>query len=236
MVKLIHALSPFRYALIALVVAGLLIVGQSIFSTHADLFAQPSPSGLYTVALTFDDGPHPYFTHAILAELKTGGATATFFVVGSQAQKNPDLVRAIAANGCEVESHTMTHRNLLHLTDNDIRKELQGSVSLINSLSGRNPLFFRPPGGQYNDRVVKVAGEMGLTMVLWTVIPRDHEENDVDAIVDRVVAQTRDGGIILLHSGRHPTLAALPRIIAELHARGFRFVTIENLMTAKGAA
>lgn len=233
MFKIDGSLVIYRYEMIVAVIVLLLTGSISIFSKNADLFLQPFPRYPYSIALTFDDGPHPYYTDAILSLLKDNGAPATFFVVGSQIEKHPGLARALTANGCEVESHTMTHRNLARLTDTEIKKELQSTEFLIKSFAGQNSLFFRPPGGQYNDHVVKIARDMGLTMVLWSVFTRDHEENDANAIVRRVLEQSRDGGIVLLHSGRCPTLVALPRIIKELRARGFRFVTVQDLIKDK---
>ncbi|MGA2091070.1 MAG: polysaccharide deacetylase family protein [Endomicrobiales bacterium] len=233
MFKIDRPLIIYRYEVIVAVIVLLLTGSIAISSKNADQFLQPLPHFPYSIALTFDDGPHPYYTDAILSLLKDNGATATFFVVGSQVVKYPDLLRSLSANKCEVESHTMTHRNLSHLTDSEIKKELESMKYLIKQYAGQNSLFFRPPGGQYNDHVVQVARDMGLTMVLWSVFPRDHEENDSNAIVRRVLEQSRDGGIVLLHSGRRPTLAALPIIIKQLREKGFRFVTVQDIMKDK---
>lgn len=226
----------YRYEVIGAAIILLLTGGISVSSQNADTFPRPLPRYPYAIALTFDDGPHPYFTDAILSQLKDHGATATFFVVGSQVAKYPGLARSIVANGCELQGHTMTHHNLTRLTDDAVRQELRATQQLIRSVTGKNPVFFRPPGGQYTGRVTQIGEDMGMRMVLWSVFPRDHEENDPDAIVERVMAQARDGGIVLLHSGRRPTLAALPRVIAGLRARGYHFVTVNDILKQRWAA
>lgn len=225
----------YRYEVIGAAIILLLTGGISVSSQDADAFLRPLPRYPYAIALTFDDGPHPYFTDAILSQLKDHGATATFFVVGRQVAKYPGLARSIVANGCELQGHTMSHRNLTRLTEAAVRQELRSSQQLIRSVTGKNPVFFRPPGGQYTGHVAQIGEDMGLKMVLWSVFPRDHEEDDPDAIVARVLEQARDGGIILLHSGRRPTLAALPRVIAGLRARGYRFVTVNDIMKQRRA-
>jgi peptidoglycan/xylan/chitin deacetylase (PgdA/CDA1 family) len=110
-----------------------------------------------------------------------------------------------------------------------VRRELGVTRSLIEDISGKKCLYFRPPGGQYNAKVVKEAGELGQGMVLWSVFPKDHEVDDRSVIIARVLAQAHDGGVVLLHSGRESTLSALPEIIRLLREKGYRFVTVAQL-------
>lgn len=227
-------------ALLALVITGSIIAllrpdkprreapARQTAQAHAKAKEYP-----YRIALTFDDGPHPRFTDRLISILETHGAKASFFIVGRQAVQYPYLLQHLSLAGHEIESHTFTHRNLSRLDDGDIRKELTMTARLIEEVTGKRSIFFRPPGGQYNPRAVSVARETGKHMVLWTVFPRDHEEKDPSAIVHRVLLQATDGGVVLLHSGSEPTLSALPHIIRALKGRGYRFVTVSELFEEK---
>lgn len=190
----------------------------------------------YRIALTFDDGPHPYFTDRLLTLLKKEHVRATFFTVGRLVMEYPYLVQEISLAGHELAGHSFTHRNLSRLSDDEVRRELSITRGMIEDLSGKRVPYFRPPGGQYNQRVVSLGKSMGLSMVLWSVFPKDHEEPSSDVIVDRVLQQATDGGIVLLHSGVEATYNALPRIVSELRKRGYRFVTISELNKQKNVA
>ena len=187
---------------------------------------------LYRIALTFDDGPHPVFTEKTIAALEREQVPATFFVVGAQVEKYPDLALKLARAGHEVAVHTYTHRNLCRLPDAEIKKELISTQQLIERITGKKPVLYRPPGGQHDPRVERAAEKFGMSMVLWTVFTNDHIVNDPAVISESVLRQAADGGIILFHSGRPATLSALPGIIQELKSRGYRFVTVTQL-TAK---
>jgi peptidoglycan/xylan/chitin deacetylase (PgdA/CDA1 family) len=221
----------YRYELVLAFII-LILTGSFSLSSRDPGQAPASPRYPYKIALTFDDGPHPEFTDRIVSVLRKENAHATFFVVGIQAAKYPYLVQELSLAGHEVAGHTFTHRNLSHLSDGEIRRELTVTGELIYDIIRKRSLLFRPPGGQYDARVIRVAEEMGLEMVLWSVFPKDHEEENADAIVEKVLAQAQDGGTVLLHSGREPTLAALPRIIEQLRSKGYEFMTVSELRRA----
>jgi peptidoglycan-N-acetylglucosamine deacetylase len=219
----------YRYEAILTIIILLLTGSIAVSSRDAEKLIPPEPKAPYSIAITFDDGPHPVYTEQLLNILKANNVHATFFVVGKQAMVYPALLREIAAGGHEIEVHTLTHRNLTHLKVDEIRKELFDTSELIRGIAGRRAGFFRPPGGQYNVKVVKAAESLNLSMVLWTVFPKDHEENDKDIIVKRVMSQATDGGVILFHDGREPTYEALPIIVKQLRDKGYGFVTISEL-------
>jgi peptidoglycan/xylan/chitin deacetylase (PgdA/CDA1 family) len=218
-----------RYELILVLI--ILLLTGSVSLTSRDPLQAPARSP-YSIVLTFDDGPHPGFTDHIVAVLRKEQVRATFFIVGTQAEKYPALVQELVMAGHEVAGHTFTHRNLTLLPDDLIRRELTDTGKLIYDITGRRTLLFRPPGGQYNERVQRIAETLGFEMVLWSVFPKDHEEEDPGIIVDKVLAQAQDGGIVLLHSGREPTLRALPRIIEQLKKKGYAFLTVSELKEA----
>lgn len=218
-----------RYQAVGLILIGVLLGSAALFSRDSEYFPT-RPRYPYRLALTFDDGPHPAFTDRLLQVLKEERVAATFFIVGSQAQRYPVLLRSVVRQGHELANHTFHHPNLLTLAPEDVLRELGDTRRLIREFTNKDTLFFRPPGGRYDARTLDAAGREGYRMVLWTVFPRDHSRPSEQEIYDRVMASARDGGVVLLHSGVEPTLAVLPRLIRDLRARGFHFLTVSEML------
>lgn len=185
-----------------------------------------------TVALTFDDGPHPQFTPQILAVLKKHNVKATFFVVGKMAKQYPGLVRAEVDAGHVVGNHTYDHVNLTKIPMDEVSIEWDKCNAVIRKITGDDPLFARPPGGDYDKDVIKAAMANGLITVLWTDDPGDYAKPGDRTIENRVLRRIDNGGIILVHDGIQQTIDVLPQIIEHLQQRGFRFVTMTEM--AKG--
>jgi peptidoglycan-N-acetylglucosamine deacetylase len=188
----------------------------------------------HAVALTFDDGPWPVSTRAILRILMRKRAPATFFLIGEQAKARPDLVRAELAAHMEVGDHSWNHPldpPLADLHAVDIRNEIAFTRSVETRL-GVRVTAFRPPGGSWSDQVVTIAGGLGCRVVLWSVDPRDWAPGaTARGIVRHVLSHVHPGSIILLHDGggdRSATVRALPRIIDGIRRRGLRLTTIER--------
>lgn len=182
------------------------------------------------VALTFDDGPRPGITEELLDILAREQAPATFFVVGRYAALSPHLIVRLAQAGMEIANHSFTHPNLSRLSPDEIRRELLRTSACIQDAVGFAPVWFRPPGGNLSERVSSVAAALGMRACMWTVNAEQKELEGSDAVVTHVLGGVRPGAIVLLHNGRRPTVAALPRLIAELRRRGFRLVTVSDLM------
>lgn len=182
------------------------------------------------IAITFDDGPHPRLTERLLAILARQDVKATFFVVGKQAERYPELVQEIFQSGHELANHTYSHRDLRHLSLEEFDNEFDRTHNIVQSITDQQMHFFRPPGGQYDEHVVDRAKNLGYRMVLWNIFPGDHANPPVSKIKSRVLSAVQDGGIVLLHSGIENTLAALPELITELRNRGCIFVTLSNLL------
>ncbi len=183
------------------------------------------------VAIGFDDGPAPD-TGAFVTMLARSHALATFFMIGKQisAGYRPTLLRELR-NGDVLGDHTFTHPYLTMV--GDVRGQLQRTIAVIRSLSGYTPCVFRPPYGAYNQSIMQTARSLGLATVLWNVDPSDYTLPGIAAIEQRVLDQVRPGSIIISHDGGGPrgqTLAAYPAIIASLRARGYRIVTIPQLL------
>ena len=182
------------------------------------------------IALTFDDGPHPVLTEKLMAVLKQEGVPATFFVVGKMAVRYPDIVRDMAREGHEVANHTFTHPNLSHVNAGTLLNELGQTRQVIRRLTGRDTVFFRPPGGDYTQSMLKATQKAGYRMVLWTVLTKDVNGASLVAMRHRIMTQSSDGAIVLMHSGVPKTVEMLPGIIEDLRSEGYHFVTVSQLM------
>lgn len=188
------------------------------------------PAAPLPVALTFDDGPWPHTTEQILAILAQRRAPATFFVVGRQVQRSPQLLRRELAAGMVVGTHSYRHpQRFDRLPARRVREEIIRGRRTLDPL-GVRPVGFRPPGGAASATVVAAAGQLGLRTVLWTVDPTDWRPGvTADQLVRRVLAAARPGAIVLLHDGggdRSATVAALPAIIDGLRHLGLTLTTL----------
>ena len=198
------------------------------------------------IALTFDDGPDPLWTPTILDILKKENVQATFFIIGKNGQAYPDLVRRIVNEGHEIGNHTFTHPNLGEIPDALVDLELNATQRLIESLTGHSTVLFRPPyfGDAEADKPEEVesafrAQQLGYIMVGLRIDPGDWKTPiSANEIVERTVERALDknpetrGEVVLLHDSggdRSATVEALPRLIHDLRARGFRFVPVADL-------
>ena len=186
------------------------------------------------IALTIDDGPHPTYTPRLLQILKENGVPATFFVVGEKAEEYPDLIRAEVAEGSAVGNHTYDHVSLVKIPPEYIDTEIEACGEVLKKITGRSPHLFRPPGGQYNLAVSEAAEALGYKIILYSDDPGDYADPGTGVIESRTLDTISNGGIILLHDGSAQTLVILPQIIQRLKARGFKFVTVDDLLRPGG--
>jgi len=186
------------------------------------------------IALTFDDGPYPFYTALLLYELERSHATGTFFLVGRSAQEFPDLVRRIVSDGDEIGNHTFNHYKLTKLSTAEVAQQISLGGAFLEPFAGRPVRLFRPPHGRYDHRVVALAHAMGYETVFWNDSPEDTKNIAPTLVVSRVLAHATPGGIVLLHNGQYKTVEALPVIIDRLRERGYRFVTVSQLLEDGG--
>jgi peptidoglycan/xylan/chitin deacetylase (PgdA/CDA1 family) len=186
-------------------------------------------TGEKTVALTFDDGPHLKYTLLLLDILKKYNVKATFFVVGSMAEKYPLLLKDIYEQGHLVANHTYHHKNLLTLSEDEARLEWQACNNVIKYILNIDTFFCRPPGGNYDRIVLDSASQAGLSTVFWTDNSGDYEKPGEEIIEDKVLYRITPGGIVLMHDGVDQTINALPHIIQRLRENGYRFVRIDEM-------
>ena len=182
-------------------------------------------------ALTFDDGPHPQGTPAVLEVLAQAGVRATFFLVGEQVRRNPALVGEIVSAGHAIGVHCDRHRNLLRLAPWQVREDLIRARDEIERHSGRASALYRPPYGILNSSALAIARRRGWRTLLWTHWGRDWEARaSADSIAALVTRDVSEGSVLLLHdaddysapSSWRRTVAALPRVLDTLHGRGLQ--------------
>jgi peptidoglycan-N-acetylglucosamine deacetylase len=180
-------------------------------------------------AVTFDDGPHPQGTPAVLEILAGVGAQATFFLVGEQVQRDPALASEIVTAGHRIGLHCHRHRNLLRLTPRQVREDLVRAREVIATATGCSPDLYRPPYGVFNSAALRLARGWGWRTLLWSHWGRDWTARATShAIAARVTKGVQEGAVLLLHDADHygapgcwqRTAAALPRILQTLAERG----------------
>ncbi len=191
------------------------------------------------IALTFDDGPDPEETPLILDLLSQYQAKATFFVLGKKVEQYPELAAREVLEGHEIANHTYTHRYFNRpITREVLNSEITRTDEAILRATGQKPVLFRPPGGYYGQAVVDGAKQAGYKTVLWSwhQDTEDWNRPGTEKIIRKVLTNARNGDIILFHDhveGKSQTAAALQKILPELSNRGYRFVTVSELMRHK---
>jgi len=233
-----------RYApaLAALVLFWVGLVGYDAFTPWSNAFGRTywyGPEKDKVVALTFDDGPEEPYTSEVLDILRREHVRATFFVIGTNVRLYPDAAARIAREGHVIGNHSDTHPMALALEPEPvIRDEVDRAEREIHSVAGIYPSLFRPPQGIRSPWLMQVTKEDSLATVTWDDAARDWERRSARDLVARAVEETTPGAIILLHDGlnldhradRTATVEALPQIIERLRAKGYRFVTVPELL------
>jgi peptidoglycan/xylan/chitin deacetylase (PgdA/CDA1 family) len=180
--------------------------------------------------LTIDDGPSSAFVQQVAKTLKDHHATATFFVIGRNIQKDPGALKIIHQNGFEIGNHSFSHRRFTGLSKDEIQKEISETSCLVEEIVGKKPIYVRPPQGAYNQKTVKTIEDMGLKMALWTIDPKDWRRRDgpnPEQTVNYITCRLRPGAIILLHEKRN-TWKALPILLNYLDRQGYQGVSLSD--------
>ena len=190
------------------------------------------------IALTFDDGPHRKYTSEILDILAKYDARATFFIVGENAEKNPNIVSRMNEEGHELAIHTYTHP--LRSSVPNLLKEIRQTHETIYGISGFSPTLFRPVEGRYTDELIDAVVKEGYKVVMWSwhMDTLDWKNPGVNKIVDIVLKGTKPGNVVLFHDGggnREQTVKAMKKILPELEKQGYKFVTISELLEIQKA-
>ena len=190
------------------------------------------------IALTFDDGPDPRFTPAVLDVLKAHNEHATFFVVGNQAAKHPEIVARILAEGHEIAHHTQTHPHVEQLGEGELAAEVDACLDTLAE-QGVTPRWYRPPRGKLTEYQGRLARARGMKVAMWArALERSHIPT-AEQLAATLAAETLPGDIVLAHDGgadRSMTVAALPLYLAALKARGVASVTMSELENASSGS
>lgn len=179
------------------------------------------------VALTFDDGPHPYYTEQLLDGLKERGVVVTFFVTGEHAFLHPEVIKRMQEEGHAVGNHTYSHMQLRADNRESFKKELQQTNKVLKEITGEDVVYVRPPYGAWDKELEK---ELNMIPVLWSVDPLDWCTDNAGIVVRRVREQVKENSIILLHDYFDTSVTAALEIVDELLEEGYEFVTVEEMV------
>lgn len=179
------------------------------------------------IALTFDDGPHPYYTEQLLDGLKERGVVVTFFVTGEHAQLHPDIIERMSEEGHLIGNHTYSHMQLTSRNREEFKEELIKTNEIIMDITGQEVIFVRPPYGSWDKNF---EAELNMFPVLWTVDPLDWSSTNAARITDKIVSRTGENDIILMHDYYKTSVTAALDAIDKLQEEGYTFVTVEELL------
>ena len=184
------------------------------------------------IAMTFDDGPSATLTPKLLDILAAHHIKATFFVLGEMVAEHPEILARAAREGHEIASHSWSHPNLAKMSLEGVRSQLQRTDDEIKSAIGRSPTLFRPPYGSITEREKRwIHDEFGYDIILWDVDPLDWKRPGPAVVRNRILKETRPGSIVLSHDIHPGTIEAMPSTFDELEAKGFKFVTVSELLS-----
>jgi peptidoglycan-N-acetylglucosamine deacetylase len=228
--------SPFERALAATTMMSYVLPGLAAWvwpALRGPLGVEDRTASGAGYALTFDDGPHPQGTPAVLEILAREGASATFFLVGEQVRRNPALAREIVAAGHQIGLHCDRHRNLLRLAPWQVRADIARAKDTIEQASGRAVGLYRPPYGVLNASALRIARAHGWRTLLWSHWGKDWQARaTAESIATLLTGGAGEGSVLLLHDADdysaadswRRTAAALPRVLETLAGRGLQAV------------
>ncbi len=183
------------------------------------------------IAITFDDGPHKTNTPQLLDILKQRGVRATFFVVGQNAAEYPDILKRIVAEGHELANHSYTHPVLASMSQSAVHEQLDKTHQAVLKATGVSMKLLRPPYGALSEPQRRTANsEFGYKVILWSVDPLDWKVRDAARVQNEIVSHTQAGSIVLAHDIHKSTVDAMPETLDKLTEKGFKFVTVSELL------
>ena len=215
---------------IAAVCSGLLILGKmKEVSSPAVLTETPSAGSAQagTIALTFDDGPHPVYTPRLLEGLRERGVHVTFFLIGQNIDGNEEIIRQMKEDGHLIGNHSQNHMQLTKEQTKEACDQISRTNEKIKEITGQTPEYVRPPFGSWSE---ELEGIVPMKVVLWDVDPLDWKNQNRDRVVRHIVTHVEDGSIILLHDVYETSVEAALEVIDTLSAEGYNFVTVDELL------
>ena len=183
------------------------------------------------IAMTFDDGPSEKLTPKLLDLLAAHHIKATFFVIGENVAEHPEIVARAAREGHEIGNHTWSHPNLAKMSDEGVRREMRRTDDVIKEAIGTRPTLLRPAYGSLSSRQKRwIHDEFSYQIILWDVDPLDWKRPGSTVVCNRILKETRAGSIVLSHDIHPGTIEAMPATLSQLEAKGFKFVTVSELI------
>ncbi len=214
--------------LLGALLCGIIFYGNFRMKDAAETFSQTKTvTEKKKIALTFDDGPNPEYTPILLEGLRERDVQATFFLLGTAVELSPELVEEMSRDGHEIGIHSYEHVNLSSLTEEDACAQIQKTCDLIYEITGRRPSFVRPPYGNW---LSCLDDDFCMIPVFWDIDPLDWATQDASAVVRRILADTEEYDIILLHDASASSVQAALQTIDVLSQEDYEFVTVDELI------
>jgi peptidoglycan/xylan/chitin deacetylase (PgdA/CDA1 family) len=193
-------------------------------------FSSVHVNGPY-IAMTFDDGPSATLTPRLLELLAAHHIKATFFVIGENVAEHPEIVARAAREGHEIGNHSWSHPNFAKMSEERVRQQLWRTDDAIRGATGTRPTLMRPPYGSITAREKRwIHDELGYNIILWDVDPYDWKRPGPAVVRNRILKETQPGSIVLSHDIHPGTIEAMPSTFDALAAKGFKFVTVSELI------
>jgi peptidoglycan-N-acetylglucosamine deacetylase len=237
---IIHRLLSIAFA--AFLATGSAVADDAASGPKGDKPKEPTPpeasitfswihvDGQY-IAMTFDDGPSEKLTPKLLDILAVHHIKATFFVIGENVSEHPEILARAVREGHEIGNHSWSHPNFAKMSDEAVRSQLRKTDDAIQNAIGKSATLLRPPYGSITARQKRwINEEFGYKIVLWDVDPLDWRRPGPVAVCNRIVRNTRAGSIVLAHDIHPGTIEAMPSTFDQLEAKGFKFVTVSQLI------
>lgn len=221
------------FSLICIVAA----LGAVFHPSSEDVFSQQKKIPIYSVgrtdnaiSLTFDCAWGSDDIDSILAVLKKHSCPASFFVLGSWAQNNPDAIKKIALAGHEIGNHSYNHTYYTTLSYDGMISDIEKANNVIKKVSGISPVLFRAPSGDYNNTVIDAAEGKNMQYIQWSVDSLDWRGLNCEQMLERIIPKTQSGDILLFHNDTAHTAESLDKILTELEKKGFTFLKVSDLI------
>ncbi|VIF76735.1 oligosaccharide deacetylase [Clostridioides difficile] len=212
-------------------------LSENKISDYEDVIIKKGSDNEKVIALTFDDGPDEVFTPQVLDILKKNNVKATFFVVGEKVEYNKELLKRQYTEGHEIGNHTFTHINVAKNSYDKVEKEITDTQNAVKNIIGVEPKIFRPPYRAMSKSVCDIIVSKKMNIILWSNLdPRDWSNPGVGNIINTILTKVQNGNIILLHdynnrrNDKSQTIQALEVVIPKLKEKGYKFVTISELI------
>jgi peptidoglycan/xylan/chitin deacetylase (PgdA/CDA1 family) len=211
---------------------------EAVFMRKGTVYRVPTPGK--AVALTFDDGPSPLWTPKILDELKALDVKATFFVLGQHVRRYPEIARRIVNEGHEIENHSYDHHVLIYYKPDKLKGEIDDTERVVRVTTGKTTKYFRPPKAWLSSKEKAKVEEMGYKVVLWSLNSKDWVTFDDKYMLRYILRNIQPGDIVLFHDSggvfgteggnREETVKIISQLVPKLRDRGYRFVTVSELL------